>query len=413
MPRTVEIDLRNLVFRASREYQLVQTGRLPARLKIQRPSFSAYGFFVPNTGADRWNEVVEASSEAALVFLTLRRPGTLPSYLGDLKLLSQEKWFRELLSRGVLEVRVAGEFITGLPGLRELNGQGAASSPIQSPLAELSDAGIRYGYRYCCLENGDQEDSGFIDKVAMRLYYFNTVPPPADLRSRLSKPEGIFQFLGAEAPVTVESTGLVWAWQPNDSSDWWRYWVPTNGRKTTNGFETFQGRKERTEAKLYISPTLADTPRAVEIVLPIISESSAVAMKVGSFLGGLTRPDKMVAYFSDERDLVATASRIAAATRRLTVHGVPFTSDLAGNGLLSWASDDFSHEIDNPDASSSWRILVTRSLARGLVESYRLGHPIEVAVEHAKSAAEVAGIDTVNWLPNGLMPSRFGEPVNA
>ena len=413
MPRSVEMDLRNLVFRASREYQLVQSGRLPARMKLRRPSLSAYGFFVPSTGADRWNDSVEASSEAALVFLTLRRPGTLPSYLGDPKLLSQERWFRELLSRGVLEVRVAGEFITGLSGLRELNGQSAASTPIQSPLAELSDAGIRYGFRYCCLDNDGQGDRSLIDKVAMRLYHFNTVPAPAELRSRLSNSEGVFKFLGSEAPVTAKSTGLEWAWQANDSSDWWRYWVPTNGRTTINWFETFQGRRERTEAKLYISPSLADTPRAIEVVLPVISESSAVAVKVGNFLGGLTRPDKMVAYFSDQHDLVATASKIAVATRRLTAHGVPFTSDLAGNGLLSWASDDLSNEMDNPDASSSWRILVTRSLARGLVESYRLGHPIDVAVEHAKSAAEVAGIDTVNWLPNGLMPSQFGETVNA
>lgn len=115
------------------------------------------------------------------------------------------------------------------------------------------------------------------------------------------------------------------------------------------------------DCKLYVSPKpqlLGDT---FPVIADVFARLEVRSFKVGRGIEGLLRPDKIMAYFDERAHMLEVASALAKALRKCPAQGVPFTTALGADGLLSWA-------IDPPPGyvAASWRSWVTKRLAAGL-----------------------------------------------
>jgi hypothetical protein len=145
--------------------------------------------------------------------------------------------------------------------------------------------------------------------------------------------------------------------------------------------------------KLYISPR----PEALAQAFPRIADElvrvEVRSFKVGRGIEGLLRPDKIVAYFDDRAHMAAAAAALERSLLECPAQGVPFTTEVGGNGLLSSG-------VDPPPGSVavSWRSWVTKRLAASLAAPLA-GSP-EVRVAGALADICLAGIDPETWQPN-------------
>lgn len=104
--------------------------------------------------------------------------------------------------------------------------------------------------------------------------------------------------------------------------------------------------------KLYVSPALDAVKPVFHAVLQTITDSEAVAFKIGAELAYLARPDKLVIYFSSREETLRVGRVLVPALREFPAHGVPFTGPLDERCLLSWG-------MDPPHGSGpqrSWRV---------------------------------------------------------
>jgi hypothetical protein len=140
------------------------------------------------------------------------------------------------------------------------------------------------------------------------------------------------------------------------------------------------------------------------------TDCGAQAFKVGNDVYGLLRPDKFVAYFADFDRLIEAAARILSALNDCPAHGVPFTGDLGGDGLLSWGTDPAAGQPGLPwEDRGSWRLWVAGHLAAALVAARRREgiQPWRFAL----ARLAVAGVDPDTWTPMGMtrIPSPRSE----
>jgi hypothetical protein len=142
-------------------------------------------------------------------------------------------------------------------------------------------------------------------------------------------------------------------------------------------------------------------PEALHRVLALLPEwPAAVSLKVGADLAGLLRPDKCVAYFSNRDQLDAAAARLAAELEGMPAHGVPFSADAGGGGLLSWGMDPPG---DRPVLRwlgvESWRLRITHQLAAALRIARTAGPGAMAASAFALGRILLEGVDPVTWAP--------------
>jgi len=144
--------------------------------------------------------------------------------------------------------------------------------------------------------------------------------------------------------------------------------------------------------KLYVSPR----PEALADAFPRIADQfvrfDVRSFKVGRGIEGLLRPDKIIAYFDDRGHMEAVAAALEQALRDFPAQGVPFTSGMGGNGMLSAG-------VDPPlgDVATSWRAWVTTRLAESLTA--RRAAPDEDPVKGVLADLRMAGVDPARWHP--------------
>src|SRR5689334_20636837 len=134
-------------FRANPAFELVLFDRLDPReretLANLRKDPDFYGILKPRESANALG-VKSVDRETALLFLTLREPGPLPSYMRSLLGDGTARVVARLVADAILEIEEAGSFVSGAAALplfeeRRSGGDGAASR-----LAEISLAALRY-----------------------------------------------------------------------------------------------------------------------------------------------------------------------------------------------------------------------------------------------------------------------------
>jgi hypothetical protein len=372
-------DLLGRTFRASPSYELVLFDRLTPRerqaLESLRGDPGFYGVLRPREAGSRGVRSVDR--ETALLFLTLQDPGPLPSYLGVVLGGETARTIARLVADGILEIEQEGAFLSGPAVFAGTGGEAG-----RGRLAELSLAALRYG-----------QDLGLDDPLALssRLYGYNHWPLTPRWTRLLASAEAVQAHLGL-APGGASRRLLDRVWTRSQASAPWLSWRIRTGEPSA--------RPDGTTFKLYVSPAPEALAGSFGEILEALAAARAPGFKIGSDAAGLLRADKIVAWFPDVERLAGAAGAIASRLEGIAAQGVPFTSEIAGEGLLSWGADPPAG-AGAWGTSESWRLWLTRRLARALLDARAAGapEPWRFAIERIR----LDGVDPETWTPGALL----------
>lgn len=318
-----------------------------------------YGVLVPSSGSGLTPIVI--CRETALLFLTLQSPGPAPEYVLAAPGGEGRRVLQQLVLDRVLEVEGPAGFVTGAEACGLL---GLSSQPIGTgALAELSQAALRYA---AALHSGDAPT------LARKLYCYNRRPTTPGLRRRLAHPHAVAEFLGLGADG-MNRRIVDAGWSSIDGSEGWLHFAARPSGRDARGIT----------CKLYVGLDMVALADSFGAIVDTLARGEASQFKVGADLGGLLRPDKMVAYFPSKDSLLAAAQMLTPIVAGRRVQAVPFTAEIAAGGALSWGSDPTARG----SARMSWRQWVCERLA--------------IALAAARPTAP-AGRD-----PGGMEPWRF------
>lgn len=385
--------VKRATFRANPGYELVLLDRLAHAERellsdVERDG-DLYGVLRPRGASGL--EPRSASSDTALLFLTLAEPGPLPAYvvarLGD----ELERTIGRFVLDGVLEIEHDGEFVSGAQAADVIvTGRSAGG---RGRIAELSLAALRYGQELADLPE---------PLLALRLYFYGRRPVSAGLRHRVADHAAVDAYLGL-APGGSARAALDAGWHeapPPAAGErvYWRHWRPRRAHEHSEPADV--------KYKLYVSPATDALETSIGTVASSLAGARGVmAFKVGSDVHGICRPDKLVVYFDRLEDLQAGAAVLGERLSGCPAHGVPFTAAVTHDGLLSWGADPPAPSSGNGGGRASWRLWVTERLAEYLTLARNARRSDLEPWQFALERLRLAGIDTDTWIPaSGMWP---------
>lgn len=370
--------------RANPAYELVLFDRLPAGERqalaelSREPGF--YGVLRPRESTGL--AIRSVDRDTALLFLTLREPGRLPSYaqasLGE----AAPRTVARLVADGVLEVASGGSFVSGAAALELL--RSGFGNDGDGRLAALSLAALQTAQ---VLPVDDPE------RLTWYLYAFNRRPLTPRWKRLLPDGAAVERHLGI-APGGANRKRLGQGWS-RVAAHGWLSWKARGGPK-------IEPSRPAATYKLFVSPLPEALAESFGAVLDALTAARARQFKVGANAHGLLRPDKIVAYFTGFEPLAEAAAEVRRRLDGAAAHGVPFTSGIGGDGLLSWGVDPPQMEW-GAFVGDSWRLWLARRLALAILAAK--SSPAE-GVEPWSFALErlrLEGVDTATWTPGALL----------
>jgi hypothetical protein len=225
-----------------------------------------------------------------------------------------------------------------------------------------------------------------------RLYHFNRLPEPvhADLSTPSDEPGEAFV-----APL-LEQFGPDWVWTQRTDPQWIFFSQPRRREAAQSA------RRRNGRYKVYLSPTLGAFRRAVATTLG--TSSDCAALKFARTRLGTLRPDKIVIYTDSLAHTRRVGASVLSALGEIRAQGVPFTAELAGGGLLSWAMDPASTELRR---FSSWRVWISHMLVRCIETAPPEADP-DVQVDAVLDAlATRYGVVSGAWTLDAVQRKRF------
>lgn len=373
-------ELLSHVLRANPAYELVLYDRLEPGVREaladlrKDPDF--YGVLRPREAAGLGVKSVDR--ETALLFLTLREPGPLPAYFERVAGVEAGRVMARLVADSVLEVERAGAFVSG-PAAFDLL-QGEEGSGERGRLASLSIEALRYGQ---ALDVSDPL------RLSMRLYGYNRRPLTPAWKRLLPSAEAVERYLGCASGGTNKKL-LDRGWSRFGASNEWISW------RSRAADAVREAGGPGVTWKLYVSPAPEALADGFGRVLEALALARAPQFKIGADAVGLLRPDKIVAYFPTFERLALAADAIAKPLSGTPAQGVPFTSEIGGDGLLSWGVDPPGKERE------SWRFWLTHRLARALLAGKAAGEGVE-PWRFALERLRLEGVNTDSWTPGALL----------
>lgn len=154
------------------------------------------------------------------------------------------------------------------------------------------------------------------------------------------------------APL-LEQMGPDWDWTQRTDPQWIFFSQPRRCKAAHSA------RRRYGRYKLYISPAAGAFRHAVVATLSASGDCSA--LKFARTHGGTLRPDKIVIYTDSLAHTRRVAARVLSTVGEIRAQGVPFTAELGGDGLISWAMDPASTELRR---YLSWRVWISHMLVR-------------------------------------------------
>lgn len=390
MRRSPEVLRRT--FRASPAFELVLFDRLPEEQRRQLAELARdpdfYGVLRPLGGAGL--TLKSADRDTALLFLTLREPGPLPAYavaqLGE----TAARTVARFVADGVLEVeREPGTFVSGAAALDLFVSGGILERGREGRIAVLSRNAL------LCAQALPADDPR---TLFLRLYTYNRLPLTPDWKRRLPDAAAVERHLGVAeggANRVLLSRG---GWRRTGRAEGWISWL--SSREEDSGF-----RSDSPTWKLYVSPRPEVLAEGFGAVLEALTAARARQFKVGSDALGLLRSDKIVAYFPSFERLAEAADAVVARLAGAPSQGVPFTSEIGGDGLLSWGMDPPSSER-SWSLGESWRAWLAHRLARDLFAARQSTGSAAGGMEPWRFALDrlrLEGIEPETWTPGALL----------
>ena len=372
-------------FRANPAYEIVLYDRLGAEGRGALPglqdSRSLFGVLVSK---DESLGLKSISRDAALLFYALAVPGPLPAFVREMLGARCTAAVASLVLDGVLEVEHDGRFVSGSAA------QGAISDPLEvnatGVLPLLSIAAIRYGQTLRDLD---------ASALAARLYMYNRQPLSPSWSHRYSSAASLAEYLDSYG------AGLVRRWLHSA-------WTSPSAVSSDVSWRHFRSRylderDIRLGFKLYVSPRTQELGECFSAFVVVLSEQRAPWFKVGRRLQDVLRPDKMIAYFESFDALRVAADELKHRLEGVSVHGVPFTADLGGDGLLSWGMDPPEVEqVLTWQRRTSWRLRICQRLAIALVaarDETGTSEPWQFALHRL----QLDGVDVPTFAPTTLI----------
>jgi hypothetical protein len=330
------------------------------------------GVLVACDGSGQQDKLVDPAGASALA--EIATPAEPPNVLADRIV--------ELVLDGVVEVQVGGDFLTG-PLAWQTLWSGRHRRPPPDAVARSSYAALAYAERL-------RLTSPLV--LASRLYAFGRVP----LSRRWSRTWPDDRTVLAALGRGTATLNRNWR-RSSPGSTGWLSWT----RSGTEGV---------TEAryKLYLSPAVEALTAVLAGIVGVLDGAGATRFKIGADAAGLLRPDKIVIYPADLAELEVVVAALTAAYDGVQPHGVPFSAQLMGDGLLSWSGDPPSDAGPVGSSPESWRWSVARRLAEYLVAAHAAGLSGGVATSYALDRLDVDGVDAVSFLPGGLTAPTAG-----
>jgi hypothetical protein len=383
MTTKVEKSVREFRLQANPAYELIVFDRLSAseQAALEPLSRDPDGYGVLRPRDDPKLSVKAVTRDVALLWFTLQSSGPLPRYviqsLGD----QCDQVIGRMVLDGVLAIDVGGELLYG-PAASAFISAEANRSVNPSALAALSRRALEYAQG---LEITDAA------VLSARLYTYNHLPATPEWRSLLSNPPAVERWLGIRDGAIARTLERDWVrTTPEDEAQPWIAW---QSPRATHA-EALSG-----AYKLYLSPACRELRPAFEAGVHVAT-SAAFFMKVGSDYHGLLRPDKIVIYFHEFADLQESAQRLVHKLTGCPEHGVPFTAEIAGAGLLSWGIDPATDQYSVPWlARESWRLRICNRLANALALAQASPAAGVSATNFALDRLRMEGIDTETWTP--------------
>jgi len=224
----------------------------------------------------------------------------------------------------------------GSPALNEIDRRSHVGR-----LVDLSRRAVSYGVEL----RRSRGTSGLWE----RLYCFNRHPDGrcADLSILSDEPGEAFV-----APL-LEQIEPDWNWTQRTDPQW----IFFSQRRRCEAAHSARRRSGR--YKLYISPAVGGFRHAVFATLGASGECAT--LKFARTYGGTLRPDKIVIYTDSLAHTRRVAASVLSAVGKVRAQGVPFTAEIGGAGLISWAMDPASTELR---PFSSWRVWISHMLVR-------------------------------------------------
>jgi len=386
MQKIREQEILGRDLRANPSYELVLFDRLEPDLRQalasleKEPGF--YGLLRPADGVALSLKSVDR--DTALLFLTLREPGRLPGYVRRLSGEGAARVAAQLVADGVLEIAREGAFVSGATAFDLLWEEGGGEAR-GGRLAELSRAALRYGQALALADPM---------RLSLRLYGYNRRPLNPAWKRLLPDAAAVERHLGIGVGGPHRRL-LDRSWSRSGPSDSWLSWrrrgVDDGGRLATAGATW----------KLYVSPAPEALADGFGRILDALAATRAPQFKIGADAAGLLRPDKMVAYFPSFERLATAAEALTERLAGTPAQGVPFTSEIGAEGLLSWGVD--------PPADSqwsgreSWRLWLTHRLAVALLAGKKSEAPGVEPWRFALERLRLEGVDTDSWTPGGTL----------
>lgn len=375
-------DIREFRLRSNPEYELVLLDRLSEAeqqaLAGLKGDPDCYGILRPRSPGKL--SLKAASRDAALLFFTLQTPGHLPSYVKQSLGEECDRTISQMVLDSILEIEIGGAMLSGPAAYVHI----CSKEPTldrENFLAALSRRALQYA------ETLDINDAS---ALSMKLYNYNRLPASPRWRQLLPDQEAAERYLEIEKTRSGLSN---WTRvEQNAGKSQWLAWQSPR----VNGISAASG----STYKLYVSPACSALGEAFHAVAAIAGASAAHHFKVGNDVYGLLRPDKMVLYFQRFTDLQETSERLMQKLANCPVHGVPFTAELAGNGLLSWGIDPPAERTVPWLERESWRLRVINHLATAMLLARNSGNSELPPWRFAMERLRLEGIETETWTPS-------------
>jgi hypothetical protein len=388
----LEAILSSGVFRANPQYELVLFDRLPASqqaaLAELKDRANFYGILRPHEGSGL--TIKSVTRDTALLYLTLRDAGTLPHYARPSNAEQTGAIVRMVLDQ-ILQVQQADRFVSG-PEAHALFYEPVQETTTETYLQHLSISALQYGQLLPVTD---------VLELSARLYGYHRIPVSSRWLESFPTTDRVKQRLGISTNGAYRGF-LDSAWDSAgdgledkadaDGGNGWLSWVLRRSPGARVPPERIY--------KLYISPMPEFIENVFALTLRTLTRTAALQFKIGANVGGLLRPDKMVAYFGTFDELQSAAQLLATRLDGCPVHGVPFTAQLAADGLLSWGVDPpASERLLNWQPEESWRLWLTNRLANALLAARSAGEsePALQPWQYALQRLELEGIDTRSW----------------
>jgi hypothetical protein len=387
------VDLTSARLRANPAYELVLFDRLAESEKRFLSGVAAdpdcYGVLRPR--ADSSPSMKMVSRDTALLLFSLREAGQLPRFAAQALGQDCANTIGRMILDGILEIEVDGAMVSGPDAAASIWGTSPALDA-GSSLAALSRRAIEYAASLQ-LENPLE--------LSARLYTYNCIPASRRWRESLPVEDATAHYLGLRDGPPARALSGGWRALPESP-----VWISWSRQDRVSGQSHLPN--SAVTYKLYVSPACDRVRDAVRAIAESVAQSNAQQWKVGKGIHGLLRPDKMVIYFNQFADLQEVALKIVSRLEGCPAHGVPFTAELAGAGLLSWGVDP-AGDTNTPSwlTGESWRGKLCDRVAMAIVQAGLQGRrepssdttPIRESVQFALQRLRLEGIDTNTWTP--------------